>query len=200
MLFSFNPWWPDRMQDVISISLYLLKLFIVPYHVISFVESFVGCWGEILFSSVWVECFLNVLDSNDLWHYLFNSIFSLFVFVWKACLLVRVGYWSHHYHVRGSLCNFNYSSVSFMELVSHHLVNKSSELEQSSMDNFPWMGICCPSIYLLISFDLKPVMSDTKITMPALLVLGSLCLGYPFPHLSPKEVSVLDWEAFFSVF
>lgn len=102
--------------------------------------------------------------------------------------------------VRGSLCDFNYSSVSFMELVSHHLVNKSSELEQSSMDNFPLMGLCCPSIFLLISLDLKPVLSDTKMTMPACLVLGSLCLGYPFPHLSPKEVSVLDWEAFFFCF
>lgn len=66
-----------------------------------------------------------------------------------------------------SLCDFNYSSVSFMELVPYHLVNKSSELELFSMDNFPLMGIYCPSIYLLISFDLKPVLSDTKMTMPA---------------------------------
>lgn len=77
IVIRFNPWWPDRMQDVISISLYLLKIFFVFYCVISFVESFVGCWGENLFSSVWVECFVNVLDSCDLCHYLFNSIFSV---------------------------------------------------------------------------------------------------------------------------
>ena len=88
LLSSFDPWWPDRIQDIISSSCIcwdLLCVWVCGYF-------WKVQWGieKNLYSFVFGW---NVPHKYLLSLFGLNSI-SLFVFVWMICLLVRMGYWS----------------------------------------------------------------------------------------------------------
>lgn len=93
LFISFNPWWSDKMQGVISVFLFLLRHTLCP-SIWSIFEKVMWCTeGKVYIFFLFGWNLLKVYVSSIWFLTSFNFIICLLT-VSIICSLVRVGYWS----------------------------------------------------------------------------------------------------------
>lgn len=114
----------------------------------------------------------------------FLMSFNCRIFVRITFLLVRLGYWSHSLSfVLWPICCFWSYSAFFYEMWCPHAWCMFFRIILSFWWIFPLMSMKCPFLSLLTSCDLKSILWESRLAMPACF-LSSICLNTFFHPLS----------------